>query len=228
MTLATLSDELRTLADPSRAAQMQAYMKSAMPYHGVPMPVLRQVCRRLFAGRQWATAEAWTDEVLAVWRDAAYREERYAALALAGHRAARAFQVPAAMPLYEELVVSGAWWDLVDDVATHRIGPILRAHPVAMRPVILEWSRSDHVWKRRASIICQVGARDAIDRDLLFACIEPSLGSREFFLRKAIGWALRELSKTDPDAVRAYVDANAERMSGLSRREATRRLAPSA
>ena len=94
-----------------------------------------------------------------------------------------------------------------------------------MRAVLLEWSRGDDPWLRRTSIICQVGFKGDTDQDLLYACMEPSLAERGFFLRKAIGWALREYAKAEPDAVRAYVAANAERLSGLSKREALKHLA---
>jgi 3-methyladenine DNA glycosylase AlkD len=93
-----------------------------------------------------------------------------------------------------------------------------------MRPIVLGWSRHDDHWLRRTSIICQVGSKGLTDQDLLFACIEPSLHERDFFLRKGIGWALREYSKTSPAAVRAYVAEHADRLSALSRREALRLL----
>jgi 3-methyladenine DNA glycosylase AlkD len=93
-----------------------------------------------------------------------------------------------------------------------------------MRETLLGWSRGADPWLRRTSIICQVGFREATDRQLLYACIEPNLGERGFFLRKAIGWALREFAKAAPDEVRRYVDAHAAQLSGLSRREALKHL----
>ncbi|HUN94019.1 MAG TPA: DNA alkylation repair protein [Burkholderiaceae bacterium] len=211
---------LRAIADPARAPAMQAYMKSAMPYHGVPMPLLRKVCRTTFAGLRFADAPQWTAEVLGLWRGARFREERYAAIELSGDRRATPYQVPAAMPMYEEIVVDGAWWDYVDVVASRRIGPILMANPATMRRLMRAWSRSDDLWKRRSSILSQLGFKGATDLELLYACIEPSLGSREFFLQKAIGWALREFAWTDPAEVRRYVEAQHERLAPLSRREA--------
>ncbi len=82
------------------------------------------------------------------------------------------------MKMYEELIVTGAWWDYVDDIASHRVGPILRDHPATMRRKMLSWSKSPDLWKRRTSIICQLGFKEATDLELLYACIEPSLGSR--------------------------------------------------
>ncbi len=136
---------------------MQAYMKSAMPYHGVSAPLLRQVCKATFADEQFASASQWRADVLELWRGARFREERYAALNLAGDKRARPFQSPSTMKMYEELIVTGAWWDYVDDIASHRVGPILRDHPAPMRRKMLSWSKSKDLWKRRTAIICQLG-----------------------------------------------------------------------
>src|SRR5580693_1706492 len=183
--LTKLRKALQQVGDPVRAPVMQAYMKSAMPYHGVPTPLLRQVCKATFSDVKFSTRAHWQSQVLDLWRNARFREERYAALYLAGDRRASPFQTPSAMKMYEELIVSGAWWDYVDDIASHRAGPILRAPPASMRRKMLSWSKSADMWKRRTAIICQLGFKQDTDLALLYACIEPSRGSREFFLRKA-------------------------------------------
>ncbi len=203
---------------------MQAYMKSAMPYHGVSAPLLRQVCNATFASIQFATAAEWQAQVLELWRSARFREERYAALYLAGDKRARPFQSPSAMKMYEELIVTGAWWDYVDDIASHRVGPILKDHPAPMRRKMLSWSKADNLWKRRTAIICQLGFKAKTDLGLLYACIEPSLASREFFLQKAIGWALRQYAWTDGAEIQKYVRRNRSRLSALSYREALKNI----
>jgi 3-methyladenine DNA glycosylase AlkD len=222
--LGRVRNELRRVADPRKARWMQAYMKSEMPYHGVSSPVLKQFSREFFPKIEIPTREVWREHVLELWRGAKYREERYAAIALCGDKRAAKFQTPAAMPIYEEMIASGAWWDYVDDVASHRVGPILRAFPVPMRKKMLAWSKSEDMWMRRTSIICQLGFKKDTDLDLLYACIEPSLDSKEFFLRKAIGWALRQHAWTDPGEVRRYVRRNKDRLSGLSVREALKNI----
>src|SRR5579872_3367139 len=214
--LSKLRKALREAGDPAKAPAMQAYMKSAMPYHGVPTPLLRKVCKVTFADVQLSTASQW--QILYLWRGALYREERYAALYLAGDKRGQAFQTPSAMKMYEELIVTGAWWDYVDDIASHRIGPILRNHPGSMRRKMLSWSRSGNLWKRRSAIICQLGFKAGTDLELLYACIEPSLDSKEFFLQKAIGWALRQYAWTDAAEIRRYVRLNRTRLSALSYR----------
>ena len=215
---------LERVADPGRAAGAQAYMKSAMPFLGVSAPLFRRVCRQVFADVRFTDAGEWRTAVLTLWREATFREERYAAIELTGVRAAREFQSPSALPMYEELIVTGAWWDYVDGIAKHRLGPLVRTHPRVVKKAMREWSRDENMWKRRASILCQLGAKDQTDLALLYACIEPSIGSREFFLRKAIGWALRDLAWTNPREVVRYVRANADRLSPLSQREALKNV----
>jgi 3-methyladenine DNA glycosylase AlkD len=224
MLLRKLRKALHRAGDPARAPIMQAYMKSAMPYHGVPTPVLRQVCKTTFADVHYATASQWQAQVLDLWRNARFREERYAALYLAGDKRGQPFQTLSAVKMYEELIVTGAWWDYVDDIASHRIGPILRDYPAPMRRKMLTWSKSNNLWKRRTAIICQLGFKSETDLQLLYACIEPSLGSREFFLQKAIGWALRQYAWTDSAAIKKYVRLNRTRLSALSCREALKNI----
>jgi 3-methyladenine DNA glycosylase AlkD len=223
--ITALRRELRAAADPVKAPAMQKYMKSAMPYYGVNAPGVKRITRGLFDGRPLDGVDAWVDTVLTMWRGAKFREERYAAIALTGHKLYRAHQTPGvALPVYDEMLVTGAWWDYVDEVSIHRIGPLLAAHPDAMRPVILAWSTDGDLWRRRASIICQISFRGDADLDLLYACIEPNMADRDFFIRKGIGWALRTLAWADPDEVVRYVRAHADRLSPLSRREALKNL----
>ena len=203
---------------------MQAYMKSSMPYLGVTVPLMRKTCGAAFRDLVFADAGAWRGEVLGLWRHAEFREERYAAIELSGVRRAAEFQTPAAMAMYEEMIVTGAWWDYVDGIASQRVGPMVRAFPGVMKRMMRQWSRSDDIWKRRTSILCQLGAKEATDLKLLYDCIEPSLAEKEFFLRKAIGWALRQYAWTDAKEVVRYVKERRGELSGLSRREALRNV----
>ena len=220
--LVRIRSRLAAAADPGRAPGMQRYMKSSMPYHGVPSTPLRAIAHEVFAEVTFDDFSAWEREMLGLWSDAQFREEWYCALALAGHRAARPFQTPQALALYERLIVEGAWWDIVDDIATHRVRPILVQYPVALKAAMRGWSTDDNLWKRRTSIICQSGLKQQTDFDLLRDCIEPSISSKEFFLRKAVGWALREYAHSNPGAVVEYVRARADQLSPLSKREALR------
>jgi 3-methyladenine DNA glycosylase AlkD len=221
---------LRGAGDPERAAGQQAYMKSVMPYRGITSPELRALLRPLFTDPALvpSSREAWEADVRALWDDATFREERYAAIALTGHRVAGAWQDPAALPLYRHLVVSGAWWDYVDVVAADRVGPILLRHRAVVTPLLRADAVDDDLWVRRVAILAQLKHRESTDVELLGdvidANLEGSLHGREFFIRKAIGWALRQHARVDPGWVRAFVEARGDRLSGLSRREALKHL----
>jgi 3-methyladenine DNA glycosylase AlkD len=219
-----LRKALSAVAEPERAEPMQAYMKSQMPYLGVPTPARRRACRALFAGADLPTAPAWRRSVLGLWRNARYREERYAAIDLTEIRRFDGFQDLAALPMYEEMIVTGAWWDYVDAIAGHRLGFLLRRFPREMRKEMLAWSRSDDLWKRRSAILCQLTFKQQTDLALLYAVIEPALASKEFFLRKAIGWALRQYAWIDTREIRRYVRQHEGTLSALSRREALRNV----
>jgi 3-methyladenine DNA glycosylase AlkD len=218
--LATIRRELSEVADPLRAKGAQAYMKSEMPFLGVGAVPLRAACSKVFSDLPIPGAAVWHGHVLDLWRGARYREERYAAIELTGVKKARPFQTLDTLPMYEEMVVDGAWWDYVDTLAKHRLGELLRRYPKEMKSTMLAWSRDENLWRRRSAILCQLGFKDETDLGLLYACIEPSIGSKEFFLRKGIGWALRQYAWTDPEEIRRYVEKNRERLSGLTIREA--------
>jgi 3-methyladenine DNA glycosylase AlkD len=211
---------LRAHANPERAAGTQAYMKSEMPYFGVSMPLLYAECRELFARHPLASRDAWEEAVRALWWEATHREERYAAIVLTGHKAYDQHQRLAVLPLYRELVVSGAWWDLVDPIATSRLHVLLERDRARMSARMRAWARGSDIWLRRCAILCQAKLKGRTDLALLYDCIEPSLDRPEFFLRKAIGWALREHAKTDAPEVLRYVREHRDHLSSLSKREA--------
>ena len=207
-------------ANSEKAEGMRACMKSEMPYRGVQTPVRRKLLRAIFKSRPIPDQSDWRDAVLELWRDAEYREERYAALELAGARQYLDFRTFHTLPMFEEMVVTGAWWDYVDEIATHRLRELLERYPKGMSRRMRSWSRDRNLWKRRCSIICQINRKDDTDLDLLFDCIEPNLLHRDFFVRKAIGWALRDLAWIDLETVEAYVEQHLDQLSSLSRREA--------
>jgi 3-methyladenine DNA glycosylase AlkD len=214
---------LAAAANPTKAPQMQAYMKSALPYYGVPMPEVRRIARAVFTGHPLEDRGTWESTVRALFDEAAHREEWYAALMLLNQPRYAAYVDGEAMPLLRHLITAGAWWDVVDDVA-HRVGDALLADRERVEPVVRGWIDCDDLWLRRSAVICQLGHRERTDLLLLVDAIEPAMPEREFFLRKAIGWALREYAKTDPAWVRRFVAEHEDGLSGLSRREALKHL----
>jgi 3-methyladenine DNA glycosylase AlkD len=226
-----LADALRAAlaaqADPVRAEGQQRYMKSAMPYYGVTTPAVRAVVRDAVAVHPLVTRPQWLRAVRLIWDGAVRREERYAAIGVLQHRRYRAWVCGAAddlLALLRHVITTGAWWDLVDDLAAHAVGGLLAADPTTMKPVLRDWARDDDLWLRRTAILSQLLARDRTDADLLHFAIEGSVDDRDSFARKAIGWALREYSKTDADWVRRYVRTHEQSLSPLSRREALKWL----
>jgi 3-methyladenine DNA glycosylase AlkD len=214
-------------ADPARADAMRAYMKSAMPFHGTPAKEVDRVAKALWATHAPASEQEYARVLLLFWRSATHREERYLALRLTRHRhGGKKWRSMAMLPVYEELIVTGAWWDLVDDLAAHAVGDLAVAHPEEMKAAMRAWSRDADLWKRRTSILHQLRRKATLDTALLAECIEGSIADKDFFARKAIGWALRQHAKTDPTWVARYVEQNAARLSGLSKREALKSIAP--
>jgi 3-methyladenine DNA glycosylase AlkD len=216
-------DGLAAIGDTRKAPEMQRYMKSELPFRGVPSPERKALGRRLFADHVLTDEAAWQATVLTLWREAAYREERYMAIALTGERRYAAWQTPALLPLYEELIVTGAWWDYVDEIANRRVGPLLRGFPDELTPAMYAWATATDLWKRRTSIICQLSFKEETDTKLLSTAIEANLDDRDFFIRKGIGWALRQFAHTEPGWVRTFVDSHPG-LSPLSVREAVKHL----
>jgi 3-methyladenine DNA glycosylase AlkD len=229
--LDAVREALAANADPERAVRQQAYMKSAMPCRGLSSPTLRKVVLPILRDPAHVMEDRgeWEATVRALWDEATHREERYAAIELTGIRPYRRWLDPGALGLYEHLVRTGQWWDLVDPVASDRVGPILLDHRAEVTPTIEDWATDgDDLWLRRTAVISQLKHRERTDRDLLTHCIEAnaegSAFGSTFWIRKAIGWALRAYAATDPDWVRATVDRLGDRLSGLSRREALKHL----
>ena len=196
-------------------------MKSALPFLGVRVPQVRQMTLAIVKDHPLADLESVELAALELWDNATYREERYAASALTGLRITKG-QL-SLLPLYEHMAVTGAWWDHVDDIA-HRIADLHDAHPEETAHNVRRWSESDDMWLRRLSIISQLGRRDRLDPALLTEVIEANLGDTEFFIRKAIGWALREYAKVEPAWVRTFVANRDDELSGLSKREALKHV----
>jgi 3-methyladenine DNA glycosylase AlkD len=213
--------ELAAVADRTKAARMAAYMKTDMAFYGVQKAdrtrMLREVVRRFPA----ADRAEYRAQVSALWRRP-HREEKYLAIAVA--RAYPRYVTLSSAPLYRRMIVAGAWWDLVDDIAIHLIGAVLVRQRSQMTPRVTAWIDDPDLWLRRTSIICQVGKKDDTDESLLFAACSRRMHEKEFFVRKAIGWALRDYARTAPEAVLGFVIEHRDQMSGLSFREASKHL----
>lgn len=210
---------------PGRSVSAQAYMKTTQPFLGVPVPHVRRITRGFV--RRLGISSAGDRLALAtgIWSAATHREHWYAAqeiCAAATCRGRLEF-----LPLYERMITEGAWWDIVDG-CSRPYGQLLLAHPKVTGALIRAWSTDANMWKRRQSMICQLHLGPDTDTDLLSAALLPSLGDREFFIGKAMGWALRQYGKSDPQWVLSWVRAHREAMTPLSMREALRHLGDAA
>jgi 3-methyladenine DNA glycosylase AlkD len=208
-------------ADAARAPAMQAYMKSTLPFHGIAAPLRRQLCAAVAKAHPMADVDELVATMAALWRTATHREERYAAEELAGGTADLRL-----LPVFEEMITSSAWWDCCDEISGNGLAQLLQAHPKEIKPVLRRWAVGADLWLRRAAMLCQRKLRAEFDAPLFYACILPSVGSGrfadEFFIRKGMGWALRERSYSAPDEVRAFCHEYAAQLSPLTKREALR------
>jgi len=216
-----VQEALSRRADPEKAAGMQAYMKTDMPFYGVQKPGRVEILRELVERFSVSDRESYEALVLGLW-DLPNREEKYLALGVARHF--RQHVTPLSLPLYRNLIVEGAWWDFVDEIATHLIRRLVVEHPAQTWPVVDPWIDDEDMWLRRSAILCQIGAKQDTDTARLVGFCERRAFEEGFFIRKAIGWALREYAKTNPEAVAAFVLTHRGRLSSLSYREATKHI----
>lgn len=210
---------LQERADPRKAVKMAAYMKTSMPFYGVQTPQRAEILRE--AGKRFsvATHQDYQRAVLGLWT-LKHREEKYLALGLA--RLWPEFIVPESLTLYRRLIQDGAWWDFVDETAAHLVGRVLLDHREQIAPIIDKWIEARDMWVRRAAIICQLSHKDKTDHVRLFRYCVACSAEKEFFIRKAIGWALRQYSYSAPRRVRDFLAKNRDRLSPLTYREASR------
>lgn len=219
--VAFVQRNLAAAADPAKAEAMAAYMKTSDPFYGVQKAGRDRVLREMKRRYPIADADAYERAVLELW-NLPHREEKYLAVAVAvGYREFITFD---RMPLYRRLITEGAWWDFVDDVAVRAVGEVWRLDRDRTTPMMKEWIDDPHLWLRRSAIIGQLKHREDTDAGLLFEFCLRRAHEKEFFIRKAIGWALREYAKTAPGAVRTFAHEHREELSGLSFREATKHL----
>ncbi|GIM96890.1 DNA alkylation repair protein [Paractinoplanes toevensis] len=218
--LGRLDNDFAAERDPVRAAAMAAYMRDQFSFAGLPAPALRAIERSAFRGLPRPSGEDLREFGLACWARPE-REFQYAACDyLRKHVAAAG---PEFLPVARELLVTKSWWDTVDPLATRFVGDLVRLHPL-LAGVMDAWSADDNMWLVRTAILHQLHYGTETDTERLFGYCERQATHPDFFVRKAIGWALRHYARTDPAAVRAFVDTHRDRLSPLSIREATKHL----
>ena len=212
----TLSTDLRNNADPEKAAQMKAYMRDNFEYLGVPAPKRRELCKPHIKTAKSDTKVDWKF-IDRCWKEE-YREYQYIAV----YYLSMMSKLLAAddVPKIKKLILKKSWWDTVDGL-DEIIGGIAMRFP-DVKHILLEWSTDKNFWLRRAAIDHQLQHKSKTDTRLLEKILINNFGQTEFFINKAIGWSLREYSKTNPNWVRAFVNNHKNKLAPLSIREASK------
>lgn len=201
------------------AVYMEKYMKGHFPFYGIKGPLREEIFRDFNESFTVTGYEELMEMVMSLWEREA-REYQFFAMDLL-YKYKKLWNENFIGDM-EKLILSKSWWDTVDMLSGKYCSLYFLKHPESMKATYLRWSRHANMWLNRSAIIGQLRMNDATDRDLLEACIKPHVGSNEFFLRKGIGWALRQFSKTDPGWVIAFTQRYP--LKPLSEKEALRLL----
>ncbi|MGI9595477.1 MAG: DNA alkylation repair protein [Acidimicrobiales bacterium] len=211
---------LEAVAEPDKAEPMAAYMRHRFEFLGAKAPAIRLAAKPTLA----AAGELDGDELITFvdqcW-DQPEREFQYVGCQLLRKWVAKL--EPGHLDDLERFIATKSWWDTVDSLAAWSVGPLVAANP-GLVATMDRWIEDENIWLARTAIIHQLGYKADTDADRLFRYAELRAEDTEFFIRKAIGWALRQYAREDPDEVRAFVAANDDRLSGLSKREALKHL----
>ncbi|MFI6014737.1 DNA alkylation repair protein [Streptomyces sp. NPDC051243] len=207
-------------ADPARAVAARAYMKDVAPFLGIPTPERRALSRTVVQGTPRPDETDCTAVALRCWQ-LPEREYHYFAVDYLRRHVGRCSS--GFLPVARHLITTVSWWDTVDLLAAHVVGGLVAADP-ALTAVMDDWIVDDDLWVARTALLHQLRYKGNTDTGRLFAyCLRQS-GHTDFFIRKAIGWCLREYAKTDPDAVRDFLARERGRFAPLSVREALKNI----
>ena len=217
MDVEKLLENLKAVAKPDDAVAMKAYMKNKFEFLGVKTPVRRKLSK-IFFKQQTDSVIDWVF-INESW-DNPYRELQYAALDYLEIR--KKLLTPSDLPRLKKLAQTKSWWDTIDFL-DRLVGSIIAQFPET-KEIILVWSRDEDIWLRRLAIDHQLLRKEETDTELLEKILVNNLGQTEFFINKAIGWALRDYSKTNPDWVRDFIERNRAAMAALSIREGSKYL----
>ncbi|KOP71734.1 DNA alkylation repair protein [Bacillus sp. FJAT-21945] len=217
MMLHVLVDLFEQNRDQEKAIPMQNYMKNHFPFLGIKTTERRSLVKQFFEESGILKNDFQADFILALWKKDE-REYQYAALDYI-ERSMKKLE-KRHLPFLEQLITSKSWWDTVDVLAPKPVGSIASEHPEVIEERIENWAYGDHLWLRRSAILFQLKYKARTDEELLYRYIVQNKESKEFFIQKAIGWALREYSKTNPASVRAFIESTA--LPNLSVREGSK------
>ena len=217
MDVEELLENLKAVANPDDAVAMKAYMKNKFEFLGVKTPARRKLVKAFFK-QQTDSVIDW-NFINEAWNNP-YRELQYAALDYLEIR--KKFLTPSDLPRLKKLAQTKSWWDTIDFL-DRLVGSIIARFPET-KEIILAWSCDEDIWLRRLAIDHQLLRKEETDTELLEKILVNNLDQTEFFINKAIGWALRDYSKTNSDWVRDFIQRHREEMAALSIREGSKYL----
>lgn len=210
-----LAENFRSEGDAEKAIGMSKYMKNQFTYFGVNAPLRKDLTRAHIKTFGLPPLAQLPEIMLLAWDYP--REMQYSAIDTLVRM--RKKLTPDYIPLLENLITTRSWWDTTDGIAPNVLGIILMDNEALARKKIMEWIASENLWLQRSAILFQLKYKQKLNRELLMLAIDGQMHSKEFFIRKAMGWVLREYAKTDPIWVARFVDSRPE-LSNLTKREA--------
>jgi 3-methyladenine DNA glycosylase AlkD len=217
-----LTDELRAVGNPDRAVQEKAYLKSDLEFFGESVWEIHRVAKSCVTGAPAMAHDDLVALVSALWAGPVFERRMASVVLLELHPR---LLTPADLPLIERLLRESLTWALVDAIATDVVGGIFKRAPAEVTPVLDRWSTDLDFWIRRASLLGELqGLRAGAELAPFLRRADAVLDEKEFFIRKAIGWVLREVGKRRPDEVIAWLAPRTHRASGVTMREAVRYL----
>ena len=215
--------ELYKILDKRRnrdnAAAMKKYMREQFDYFGIKMNDRRDLCKLYMNSRPLPEGKELRDLVGELWQ-MPERDFQYFAVELM--MKCKKQWKDSDIKLFEKMITQKSWWDTVDFIANQLVGPWLKNNPEQIMSITGKWNKSDNIWLQRMSLLFQLKYKKETDTTLLFGYIRNLSGSEEFFVQKAIGWVLREYSKTDAVAVKKFISENT--LKPLSRREGMKKI----
>ena len=207
-------------ANPAQAGPMKKYMRDQFEYLGIKSPQASVLLREHINEHGLPPLDQLDIILRELWM-LPQREFQYAAITLAGKL--EKMVEPEFIATIEYLITTKSWWDTVDTLAGHAVGSQFKRFPAVKEKYLKKWRKSDNFWLRRTTLLFQLGYKKETDFDLLCEIIQDNLGSDEFFINKAIGWALRQYAHTNPAPVKKFVKATKE-LHPLSQREALKNI----
>jgi len=216
MELLHLIDEFAKEADAIKAQQMSAYMRNQFAFLGIPTPLRKTICKEYFKEAKKVKIVDWKF-VNACWENP-YRELQYVAVDYLAIKIK--LLTSSDIKKLKKLIVTKSWWDTVDGLDVI-VGEIAMKYPEVNETLLL-WSKDENIWLSRIAIDHQLSRKENTDTQLLEAVIVNNLGTSEFFIDKAIGWSLREYSKTNPKWVKDFIEKYREQLSKLSTKEGSK------